>query len=101
MYIFIYIVDLFCRTLCIVACLCKCNICTSHLKLLLSFKEKQLIHDQLKISRQLTEQKVDEEESENEEEVEPTADFTLLKKTTENNDNPWLLGEVTQTNKGK
>ena len=52
------------------------------------------MHDQLKVSRQLTEQKDYDPDSEDDENVEAVADeeFSLLKASSENADNPWLLG---------
>ena len=52
------------------------------------------MHDQLKVSRQLTEQKTYEPDSEDEENLEAAEDeeLPLLKATADNADNPWLLG---------
>ena len=52
------------------------------------------MHDQLKVSRQLTEQKAYEPDSEDEENLEAAEDeeLPLLKATADNADNPWLLG---------
>jgi len=52
------------------------------------------LHDQLKVSRQLTEQKAYEPDSEDEENLEAAEDeeLPLLKATADNADNPWLLG---------
>jgi len=59
-----------------------------------SKEETQLLHDQLKVSRQLTEQKAYEPDSEDEENLEAAEDeeLPLLKATADNADNPWLLG---------
>eukprot|EP00795_Rhopilema_esculentum_P017249 gene17249-8809_t len=61
-----------------------------------SVEEKQLLHDQLQVSRQLTEQKTYELESD--EEIEPNAneELTLLKKMSEDDKNPWLLGQESE-----
>eukprot|EP00794_Sanderia_malayensis_P000263 gene263-886_t len=66
-----------------------------------STQEKQSIHDQLRISRQLTEQKVNEENSSDGEDVDETSDsLLLLKKTNDDADNPWLLDGKNNLNKG-
>ena len=52
------------------------------------------MHDQLKVSRRLTEQKDYEPDSEDDENLEDVAneELPLLKASSDNADNPWLLG---------
>ena len=65
-------------------------------------QESQLLHDQLQASRQLTEQKVYEPDSDDDEDSEPATSegFALLKASADTKDNPWLLGNKGQSPKG-
>ena len=60
------------------------------------------MHDQLRVSRQLTEQKVYDPDSEDDENLKTvsTEELPLLKASSDNTDNPWLLGNDSSSSKG-